>query len=393
MKLLSPIQFAAVLTIGAAFAQSPVTREGADWVQTVTGEWRLAPDSRIHIKTDGPIVVRGQSADSRVSYTLKKRVRAKSAAEAAISLRNFGVRTTIRHDMSSLELLAPATRQYGAELLVVVPRSLRQVLVTTRAGNVTVSDLAGDLEAGTAGGILDLNRLGGKATVRTGGGEIRIGQIAGSVRCYSGGGNIKVGTVGLDSWFETAGGDIAIRETGGTVYASTGGGNIRVEKSGGEVFAHTAGGVIEVQRAAGLVTAGNSGGAIQVNAAKGVRCESTAGAIRLRNVDGGSVRATTAVGSILAELLSGARLQDSLLSTSAGDITVFLASNIAVTVQAKNQTVGGGSRIVSDFPEIRIRTVATGVAPLAFAEGMLNGGGPVLQIQASGGTIYLRRQK
>jgi hypothetical protein len=389
MKAPSPILFAAMLTIGAALAQTPVTREGADWVQTVTGSMAIGVDNSIHIRTDGTIVVRGQNKDARVSYTLKKRVRARSAIEAASAFRNFGMRW---HTGSLLELNALARRQHVAELTVLVPVTMRLVVVETRAGNVTASDLSGDLEAGTAGGVIELNRLGGWARVRTGGGEIRIGQVAGGVRCYSGGGNIQVGTVGLESWFETAGGDIGIREAGGTVYASTGGGNIRVGQSGGEVFAHTAGGIIEVQRAAGLVTAGNSGGAIEVNAAKGVRCESTAGAIRLRNVDGGSVRATTAVGSILAELLSGARLQDSLLSTSAGDITVFLSSNIAVTVQAKNQTIGGGSRIVSDFPEIRIRSSGYG-APQAFAEGTLNGGGPILQIQAAGGTIYLRRQK
>jgi hypothetical protein len=103
------------------------------------------------------------------------------------------------------------------------------------------------------------------------------------------------------------------------------------------------------------------------------------------------LNASTAMGSILAELLSGTRIEDSVLSTNAGDITVLLSSNIPITVQASNQTAGNGRRIVSDFPEIRIRNAGATI-PL-IAEGALNGGGPVLRIFASGGTIYLRRQK
>ena len=179
---------------------------------------------------------------------------------------------------------------------------------------------------------------------------------------------------------------------GGPVHASTGGGNIRIQRSAGEVFAHTAGGIIQVQQAGGLVTADTSGGPIQVTTAKGVHCESSAGAIRLRNIGGGALSATTAFGNILAELLAGTRIEDSVLSTSAGDITVFIASNIPLTVQARNASGGNGRRIVSDFPEIHVRTGGADAVPL-FAEGVLNGGGPVLRIYASGGTIYLRHWK
>ena len=111
--------------------------------------------------------------------------------------------------------------------------------------------------------------------------------------------------------------------------------------------------MIEVDQATGLVSAQNSGGAIQVNSAKGVRCESDSGAIRLRNVDG-PLRAVTAAGNIIAELLAGRPLEDSMLSTNAGDITVYVPSNLAMTVMARNESDGGG-RIVSDFPEIRVR--------------------------------------
>ena len=106
----------------------------------------------------------------------------------------------------------------------------------------------------------------------------------------------------------------------------------------------------------------------------------------------GACRASTAQGSILAELLSGNHILDSTLSTNAGDITVFISSNLPLTVMARNQSAGAASRIISEFPEIRVKGGQPGYSPV-LAEGALNGGGPVLRINVIGGTIYLRRQK
>ena len=111
-------------------------------------------------------------------------------------------------------------------------------------------------------------------------------------------------------------------------------------------MARTAGGLIQVQQADGPVTAESSGGAIQVNSANGVRCESAGGAIRLRNV-AGAVHAFANSGSIHGGAGVQARsMADSILSTNAGDITVLIPSNLALTVQART------SRVVRDgsFP-------------------------------------------
>jgi predicted membrane protein len=42
------------------------------------------------------------------------------------------------------------------------------------------------------------------------------------------------------------------------------------------------------------------------------------------------------------------------LSTLAGDITVLIPSNLAVSVMATNQS-GGMRRIISDFSEVRVK--------------------------------------
>jgi hypothetical protein len=146
-----------------------------------------------------------------------------------------------------------------------------------------------------------------------------------------------------------------------------------------------------VGQAEGAVTAETSGGAIQVDAANGVRCESAGGAIRLRNV-AGALHASANSGNILAQLVTGQPFADSLLSTNAGDITVFIPSNLALTIQATNET-GGTGRIISDFPQVPVQAGAQpGVGPVV-AKGALNGGGPVLRVNVMGGTIYLRREK
>jgi hypothetical protein len=116
------------------------------------------------------------------------------------------------------------------------------------------------------------------------------------------------------------------------------------------------------------------------------------GGIKLRGVTG-ELHVATAIGSILAELLAGSAIENSYLSTGSGDVTVFIPSNLAVTVQAQNDSPGRLGRIVSDFPEVRVRNGAASRQGRVVASGAINGGGPQLVIAAANGTIFLRRQK
>ena len=323
-------------------------------------------------------------------YTLQRRMHAHSEQEARSLLRGFEVRTTTRGDWMYLTVTSPGLKTVSADVSVTVPRTMSEAWVETTGGNVQAYDFDGHVEAHTRGGQVQIDRIKLGTTVRAGGGNITIGRVAGPVKCYSGGGSMRVDSAGGESWFETAGGEVYVGEVLGPIHVSTGAGNITIVRSTDAVFLRTAGGVIQVDQATGLVSAENSGGAIQVNSAKGVRCESNSGAIRLRNVDG-PLRAVTAAGNIIAELLAGRPLVESLLSTNAGDITVYIPSNLAMTVMARNES-GGNGRIVSDFPEIRVRQDAVSTMPL-LAEGAINGGGPILRLVARAGTIYVRREK
>ena len=373
----------------AMFAQSDssLLREGPYWVQTSTGTISASNLSRLRIDTRGPVSLRGVDGTDSISYSMKKRVRLSSEAEALRVLSQFGIKTRNQGDWTILTVLYPERGIGAADLQVTAPRRVLHSMLETHEGHIRIEDVAGAVQAETFGGNIEMDRIGASAIARTGGGQILLGRINGAVRCLSGGGSIHLDTAHGEASFETAGGEIYVGEVRGPLRASTAGGNIRIGRAASAVTVHTNGGLIDIEHAGGAVTAETNGGSIQVGGAQGVRCESANGAIRLRGI-AGAMRASTAAGSILAAL-TAERFAESFLNTGAGDITVFIPSNLPVTVRARNET--GPARIVSDFSEIRIRNVEP--PRVAVAEGALNGGGPLLQISAIGGTIYLRRQR
>lgn len=394
MKLLVAISamLSSVLApVATTQSESHIVRDGQYWVRTVSGAVMPPPAGVLRVETVGAIVLRG-GAPGRIAYTFKARVKASDQSTAEAMLRQLQVRVGTKSGGVYLLFENGGLALQDAELSLSVPRALRETALATRGGSVQASGLDGELSARSAGGRIEVDDVRGPADVQTGGGDIQIGAVGGALHCFSGGGTIRVQNARGEAWLETAGGEIFVHDAIAPVHAVAAGGNIRIDRAAGPVFASTAGGLIQVQQADGAVTAESSGGAIQVNAANGVECDSTGGAIRLRNV-AGVVRASTKAGSILAELLPGRRIQDSTLSTRAGDITVLIPSNFPVTVLARNGSPGTG-RIVSDFSEIRVRGTS-GQQPgmPAMAEGSLNGGGPVLHINVVGGTIYLRRRQ
>jgi hypothetical protein len=374
-----------------AFGQtsSRIEREGAYWVQTTRGEVAV-PSGRLHVSSRGTIRVQGTRQDG-ITYELTKRMKARSEQDAARLLSQFAVLAEKRAEEAWVVVIYPRNASASGDLLLQAPRSLLKTSIETRGGTVEAQRLDGSVDVETAGGRIRLDDIGGDASIRTGGGEIHLGKIGGSLQCLSGGGSIHANFIGRESVFETAGGDIFVDESRGPVRASTVGGNIRVQKAASSVTANTAGGLIDVIEARGQVRARSAAGGIRVTSAKGARCESARGTIQLRGVSG-ALRASTASGNILAELLSGARLEDSFLNTGGGDVTVFIPSKLSLTVRAENAPFGPG-KIVSEFPEVQMKLEQMRRTMQAIAEGALNGGGPVLRISATGGTIYLRREK
>jgi len=59
-----------------------------------------------------------------------------------------------------------------------------------------------------------------------------------------------------------------------------------------------------------------------------------------------------------------------------------------VTIRAQNDMADTVRRILSDYSAVSVRRLGRQVV----AEGPVNGGGPLLQISATSGTIFIRKQ-
>jgi hypothetical protein len=339
------------------------------------GSYPAAGVRTVRITASGAVNVRGAVTDV-VTWTV--------ASVAGIGVQRRG-------DVLSLTFAAVAG-QLPADVTVMVPRDVRFCEVRSRTGAVHAWDLNGALQVFNDGGPLQMERIHGSVIARTGGGEIQIGSVDGDARCFTGAGAIRADRIGGRAQLETAGGEIVVQHVHGAAYAMSGGGNVEIANADSSVTARTNGGVIEIGQAGGPVMADAAGGAIQVSGSSGAQCQASEGGIRLSNV-AGIVQALSGSGDILAQFLAGRRVENSKLSTNSGDITVVLPPSYAVTVVAQSLRRGAGGHIVSDFPEIRLTGRSGPWGGLEIAEGSLNGGGPVLQVMASGGSVYLRRPR
>ena len=366
--------------VSAALAQQGVTRQGDLWVRTFYGTASAAP--RLRVNAQGPVTLEG-GVSPNVSYQVKVGVRTRAAAEAQRIFDRYTVRLAPQGDW--LVLTAPGG-PFQTAVSIKAPH-LAAAAVSTSDGTVDVRGVDGTLNVDTVGGELLVDRVGGNCKLSTGGGDVRVGQVGGWLECASGAGRITVGTVHGEAVLVTEGGDIVANDVGGRVRAQTRAGGIHIVKAGGAVTATSGGGRIVVDKADGVVVTRNVAGSVEVGAAAGVQCESSAGGVRLGNILG-SMQVSTMMGSILADLLGG-KPADSLLASGDGDITVLIPSNVGVTIRAESQMADTFRRIVSEFPGLPVRRLGTEIV----AEGPVNGGGPLLRISATQGTIFIKRQR
>ena len=385
------------LVVVCSFGQAPappppqvMSHEGSAFTKTTVGNFPCATQGRVSVAIVGDLTVRGQARDD-CYFRIKQRVSAPTEKRASELMQFFHVRNQVQNDSSYFKVVPYTAGADTLEVEIAVPKTSREVVAISQIGSVKAFDLDGAATIESGAGNLEADRIHGPTACRTDGGNIKVGRVNSTLRCYSGGGQIRISSAGGETWTDTAGGEIFFTEVQGPLHATTSGGNIEVERASSVVRAFSMLGLIDIQQAGGLVTAETRGGSIQVSGARGARCEAGTGTIRVRNSDG-PIRLNTMAGNIMAELLAGRPLQESILSTLAGDITVLIPSNLAVTVQARNETQGARGRIISDFAEIQTKPFQPGLEP-RIASGSLNGGGPVLRVTAAGGNIYLKRAR
>jgi len=198
------------------------------------------------------------------------------------------------------------------------------------------------VDARTAGGSIDASRLA-NARLRTSGGSVHVEGIAGDLDGHTSGGSIRVRQVGGRAAVETSGGSIDAADVTGSLRAHTSGGGIHLSNVAGDVDAGTSGGSVDVRGVGGRVEAHTSGGSVTVAFAKG-------------NDRGGD------------------------LSTSGGGVRAEIDPGVALSIDA---STSGGS-VTADVP-----VTVQGTLGRRRLQGNLNGGGEMLRLHTSGGSIKI----
>ena len=392
LKLLS--KFVAVLLLALPLAsaqQSRVYGDGGNWTQEITGS--LAVVKNLKVKVDiGSVRVEGGSQQD-ISYVVRNHSYSGSEERARREFDSYKISAYVRGDTAWIvgDWEGGRPRKFSGDFVINVPREMDEVKIETEGGSVSATGITGRLDAESGGGNIRIDDIGGRVNAETGGGAIDVGSVASDVSVHTGGGSIKVNSAKGKIEAESGGGSVTIVSGMQGAVLETGGGSIQVERCAGRVKASTGGGSIDLGEIGGSAEMETGGGSIRLGSAKGpVRAETGGGSIELNGVP--SARAETGAGGIVAKFVAAnGEHNDSELETSAGDITVYLAPNVNLSVRASIE-VANGHNIRSDFPDIRVTTEGGDYGPKTVtAEGSLNGGGPVLKVRTTTGDICFRR--
>jgi Toastrack DUF4097 len=200
------------------------------------------------------------------------------------------------------------------------------------------------------------------ASLNTAGGAITVRGLSGTVGSHTSGGSLSFSALRGSLDGTTSGGRIQVEDCQGTLSVNTSGGSIDVTGGAGSLGGSTSGGSVTVRDFHGPARVSTSGGGITV--------ESVTGAID-GSTSGGSIRAV-----LLAPVSHAVKL-----STAGGGITVSIPQGAAFDLDA--ETSGGGVR--SDLP-----VTVTGRIKRSQLKGPVNGGGKMVLLRTSGGSISVK---
>ena len=394
-RALQFVGLASVLALLAPLAlaqETHISREGGTWGQEITGS--LAAVKNLRIKVDmGSVKVHGGEQQG-INYVVHTHFGNSSEQDARRQFEQYKVTAYVKGDTAWIVgdwQGGRHPRHFSGEFSVMVPREMALVKLETDGGNVEAMGVGGRVEAESGGGSMKLDDIGGGVNAETGGGSIDVGTVGGDLGLHTGGGSIMVRRANGKVVAETGGGGVTIQSGAQGATIETGGGSIEVRQCNGKVKVSTGGGSVDLSDVGGPAEIETGGGSIKLTSAKGhVHAETGGGGIELYGVP--SASAETSAGGIIVKLVNtGAERSDSDLETGSGDVTVYLASDVAINVRA-SVDMGSGHRITSDFSDIRIASEGDKWGPKTLtAEGSLNGGGPMLKVRTASGDICFKR--
>ena len=383
----------ATFLVSVAFAQQTrVFHEGDAWTEEVTGSLAAAKNLKVQVDF-GSVRVEG-SSQQNITYLIRTHSYTSNEKQARRDFEAYKINASSHGETAVLEGNWEGGRNHfcSGEFVISVPKNLELAKVETSGGGVTISGISGRVEAESGGGKIHLDDIGGSVTAETGGDSIEIGSVNGDLHLETGGGKIYISNAKGKVDASTGGGNITLVSSAQDATLEAGGGNIDVKKCGGKLKVSTGGGNIELGDIAGPVEMETGGGSMRLGWAKGaVRAETGAGRIELNNIS--AAHAQTGAGAILAKFTASSGEQtDSVLETSAGDIVVYIAPDLAMTIRASID-LANGHKIMSDFSDIRVTSEGGDwPSPKSFsAEGKLNGGGPTLKVRTTTGDIKFLR--
>jgi len=366
-----------------------LAQENGNWSQDTSGT--LAAARNIRVKLDmGSVVLHGGD-QAGISYSVHTRAFS-SDRDSRRQMGGLKINAMVKGDTAWIigEWEGGHPRKFSGEFVVNIPRDTAWVKIETGGGSVQATNVAGRVEISSGGGKINVSDIGGSVVAETGGDTVEIGSVGGDLKVETGGGNISIGAVKGMIKAQTGGGNVTVQSGEQGAYVQAGGGNVDIRRCMGRVKATTGGGSITLGDIGGPAEISTGGGSIHLSSATGrVGANTGAGSIELYGVP--SAKVETGAGGITVKLINGTDRSDSMLETSAGDITVYIAPNIALSVRA-SVDLGNGHRISSDFPDIHITSEGNQWGPRTLsAEGKLNGGGPVLKVRTTTGDICFRR--
>ncbi|MGA7567254.1 MAG: hypothetical protein WBW53_14470 [Terriglobales bacterium] len=377
-----------------AFGQEVrVYREGNNWVQETTGT--LSAARNLHVKlTAGAVKVQGGS-QAGITYVIHRRANTSSEEQARREFESYRLSASVKGDAAWIvaESHGGHDSRCSDDFVINVPRNLQFAKIETGGGSVDATGIAGRVELGSGGGSLHLDDIGGNLTAETGGGSIDVGNAQGDVTLQTGGGSIKITSAKGAIRAQSGGGSLVVLSGLQGAVLETGAGSIRVGKCSGGVKATTGGGTVDLGEIGGPAEIETGAGSIRLASANGrVQAQTGGGSIQLNGAT--SVQAETSAGGITVKLLASngaAPRSNSTLETAAGDITVYLANNLPISIRAEIE-LANGHTIHTDFPDIHVSTEGGPWGPKTVtAEGQLNGGGPVLKVRTNSGNVNFLR--
>lgn len=378
------------VTLPALAQTSKVFRDGNSWVEETTGTLPAGREFRALTEV-GSVEVQGTA--SQVTYVVRKRSNESTEALARKQFDQLRITASKVGDAVVLQgrMMSRGVNRMAADFVVQIPRLTQMVRAETHGGALSFNAIQGAVVGFTAGGTVKVDDIGGRVKLVSGGGAIDAGTINSDMFLQSGGGAISVQRVSGQLVVKTGGGKVKIGTSGPTT-VETGAGNIEVMKCNGELKATSGGGNLNFGEIAGNLTAETSGGSVRLSSAQGnVRIVTGGGSVELWKLGQGAY-VETGGGAITAQFVGGRnQFHESYLHTALGNVVVYLPRDLGVNVHASTE-MANGAGIKSAFPGLAITSEGGQFGPKSmFAEGALNGGGPILRVRTTIGQIDFRQ--